>query len=171
MVAAVESERSSRKCEPMSKTNAVRILEAKGITFTTHEYDVNEDDLSGETVARKIGAEPDEVFKTLVTEGDKNGINVFVIPVTAELNLKKAAAVSGNKKVEMIKTKDLLNLTGYIRGGCSPVGMKKPYPVYLDELSGLFEYIYVSAGMRGMQMRIKPADLIAATEAVTADII
>lgn len=155
----------------MSKTNAVRILEAKGINFTTHEYSVDEDDLSGETVARKIGAEPDEVFKTLVTEGDKNGINVFVIPVTAELNLKKAAAASGNKKVELIKMKDLFDLTGYIRGGCSPIGMKKPYPVYLDELSGLFDYIYISAGTRGMQMRIKPEDIISAVNAATADLI
>lgn len=155
----------------MSKTNAVRILESKGIHYTLHKYEVDESDLSGETVARKIGAECDEVFKTLVTIGDKTGVTVFVIPVTAELNLKKAAAVSGNKKIEMAKLKDVFDLTGYIRGGCSPVGMKKHYPVYLDELSGLFDFIYISAGVRGTQMRLKPDDLISVTDAITADLL
>ncbi|GMU87496.1 MAG: Cys-tRNA(Pro)/Cys-tRNA(Cys) deacylase [Ignavibacteriales bacterium] len=155
----------------MSKTNAVRILESKGIHYTLHEYEVDESDLSGGTVARKIGAESDEVFKTLVTIGDKTGVTVFVIPVTAELNLKKAAAVSGNKKIEMAKLKDVFDLTGYIRGGCSPVGMKKHYPVYLDELSGLFDFIYISAGVRGTQMRLKPDDLISVTDAITADLL
>ncbi len=155
----------------MSKTNAVRILESRGIAYTLHEYEVDESDLSGETVARKVGAESDEVFKTLVTIGDKTGVTVFVIPVTAELNLKKAAAASGNKRIEMAKLKDVLELTGYIRGGCSPVGMKKHYPVYLDELSGLFSFIYISAGVRGMQMRLKPEDLISVTDAITADLL
>lgn len=155
----------------MSKTNAVRILESKGIAYTLHEYEVDESDLSGETVAKKVGAGSDEVFKTLVTIGDKTGVTVFVIPVTAELNLKKAAAASGNKKIEMAKLKDVFDLTGYIRGGCSPVGMKKQYPVYLDELSGLFDQIYVSAGVRGTQMRLSPSDLAAATGAVLSDLI
>jgi Cys-tRNA(Pro)/Cys-tRNA(Cys) deacylase len=143
----------------MSKTNAVRILEAKNIPHSLHTYEVNEDDLSGIAVANKINADPDSVFKTLVTEGDKNGLNVFCIPVTAELNLKKAAAASGNKKIEMIKVKDLHPLTGYIRGGCSPIGMKKSFPTFIEETAQMFEKIYVSAGVRGMQVCINPVDL------------
>jgi Cys-tRNA(Pro)/Cys-tRNA(Cys) deacylase len=109
----------------MSKTNAIRILESYRIKFETVSYEVDEDDLIGETVAKKIGADPETVFKTLVCIGDKTGHIVFCIPVTEKLNLKIAAAVSGNKKVEMIKMKELFLLTGYVRGGCSPVGMKK----------------------------------------------
>jgi len=114
----------------MSKTNAVRILEAGRVTHSTHDYEVDENDLGGISVAEKIGADPDAVFKTLVATGDKNGINVFCIPVTQELNLKKAAAASKNKKIVMLKLKDLLPVTGYIHGGCSPIGMKKNFPVY-----------------------------------------
>ena len=154
----------------MLKTNAVRILEANKISHTTHEYKVD-DDLSGITVANKIGADPDTVFKTLVAIGDKKNINVFCVPVTLELNLKKAASVSGNKKIEMLKMKDLLPTTGYIRGGCSPIGMKKKYTTYIDETAQLFEKIYVSAGIRGMQVCISPSDLQAITEAVFANII
>lgn len=155
----------------MSKTNTVRILETSKIPHTTHEYEVNEDDLTGITVANKIGAEPESVFKTLVAEGDKSGNVVFCIPVTEELNLKKAASASGNKKVEMIKVKELLPLTGYIRGGCSPIGMKKKFPTYIDETAQLFEHIYVSAGIRGMQVNISPDDLLKITEAVYSDLI
>jgi len=155
----------------MSKTNAIRILESKNIPHTTHSYDVDENDLSGITVANKINAKQETVFKTLVAEGDKNGINVFCIPVTEELNLKKAASVSGNKSIEMVKVKDLLNLTGYIRGGCSPIGMKKNYPAYIEETAQLFEKIYVSAGVRGMQVRINPDDLKNAISAVFADLL
>lgn len=140
----------------MSKTNAIRILESHKIIFKTVSYEVDENDLSGETVAKKINAEPDSVFKTLVCIGDKTGHIVFCIPVTQELNLKKAATATGNKKVEMIKLKDLLPLTGYIRGGCSPVGMKKLFPTYIDETAQLFQDIYVSAGIRGMQIKINP---------------
>ncbi len=136
----------------MSKTNAVRILESKNILHTTYEYEVDENDLSGATVANKIGVEEDTVFKTLVANGDKNGINIFCIPVSTELDLKKAANESGNKKIEMIKVKDLLNVSGYIRGGCSPIGMKKSFPTYIDETALLFDKIYVSAGIRGMQI-------------------
>jgi Cys-tRNA(Pro)/Cys-tRNA(Cys) deacylase len=153
------------------KTNAVRQLEAKNITHTTHEYEVDEEDLSGETVAAKINADPDEVFKTLVASGEKSSVVVFCIPVSAELNLRKAALVSGNKKVEMLKTKDLLNVTGYIRGGCSPVGMKKKFSTYIDETAQLFSKIYISAGVRGTQIRISPDDLKEVTEAVFADLI
>jgi Cys-tRNA(Pro)/Cys-tRNA(Cys) deacylase len=155
----------------MSKTNAVRILESYNIPHTLYEYETDEEDLSGETVARKIGADIDEVFKTLVTTGDKTGITIFCIPVSAELNMKKAAQASSNKKIEMIKTKDLFSLTGYIRGGCSPVGMKKKYPTYIDETAELFDLIYVSAGIRGMQMKLSPGDLQRVTEAEYADLI
>ena len=155
----------------MSKTNAIRILESHKIIFETISYKVDEDDLSGESVALKIGANPESVFKTLVCVGDKSGHIVFCIPVTQELNLKKAAAASKNKKVEMIKLKDLLPLTGYIRGGCSPIGMKKLLPTYIDETAQLFESIYVSAGVRGLQMKLFPEDLIKLIEAGYKDLI
>ena len=155
----------------MPKTNAIRILETNEIPHTVHEYDVDENDLSGETVAKKIGASGESVFKTLVTSGDKTGINIFCIPVASELNLKKAASASKNKNLEMIRVKDLFNLTGYIRGGCSPIGMKKKYPTYIEETAQLFENIYVSAGVRGKQVRLSPADLKKITEAAFADLI
>ena len=129
------------------------------MAHSTVSYEVNETDLSGVTVANKIGIDAERVFKTLVTRGDKSGINVFSIPVTQELDLKKAAVASGNKKVEMIKEKELLPLTGYVKGGCSPIGMKKKYPTYIDETAQLFDEIYVSAGVRGMQVKLKPEDL------------
>lgn len=143
----------------MVKTNAMRLLEQAKIKFETKEYEVDENDLSGETVAKKVGMDPDSVFKTLVTKGDKNGIAVFCIPVTGELDLKKAAKATGNKKIEMVAVKDLLALTGYIRGGCSPVGMKKQYPTYFDETAVLFEKIAVSAGVRGCQIIVNPEKL------------
>ena len=155
----------------MSKTNAIRILESHKIKFTTVSYEVDENDLSGETVALKAGADPETVFKTLVCFGDKTGHIVFCIPVTQELNLKKAAAASGNKKVEMIKLKDLLPLTGYIRGGCSPIGMKKLFPTYIDETAQLFENIFVSAGVRGTQIKLHPDDLIKIINGSYADLI
>ncbi len=155
----------------MPKTNAIRILESHNISFTTHSYEVDEEDLSGETVAKKISAKEEAVFKTLVTTGDKTGINIFCIPVSEELNLKKAAAASGNKKLEMIKVKDLFQLTGYIRGGCSPIGMKKSFPTFIEETAQLFEKIYVSAGVRGMQVCLSPIDLKNLTEAEFADLL
>ena len=155
----------------MSKTNAVRILDSHNISYSLNTYEVDENDLTGTTVALKIGADPDSVFKTLVAEGDKTGNLVFCIPTTQELNLKKAAVVSGNKKVELIKVKDLLNLTGYIRGGCSPIGMKKKFPAYIDETAQLFEQIYVSAGIRGMQVKVAPAQLASLIEAQFCDLI
>ncbi len=154
----------------MSKTNAIRILEANKIPHTTHDYEVD-DDLTGITVANKIGADPDSVFKTLIATGDKTDVNVFCIPVTAELNLKKAAAASGNRKIEMLKLKDLFPTTGYIRGGCSPIGMKKKFPTYIDEAAGIFEKIYVSAGVRGTQVCISPIDLQKLIEAEFSDLI
>lgn len=154
----------------MGKTNAIRLLESHGILFETVSYYVDEDDLSGESVARKISADPDTVFKTLVSTGDKTGHTVFCIPVTTDLDLKKAASTSGNKKVEMIKVKELLPLTGYQRGGCSPVGMKKQFPTYVDETAQLFDSIYVSAGVRGTQMKINPDDLLTVIGANYADL-
>ena len=154
----------------MTKTNAMRLLDAAGITFTTTEYEYDESDLSGVHAAKEIGMPPEQVFKTLVTRGDKTGITVFCIPVCCELDLRKAAAVSGNKKLEMTHVKELLDLTGYLRGGCSPIGMKKLYPTYIDETAELFDTIAVSAGLRGQQIIIAPDDLIGYVKAQEADV-
>ncbi|MGQ9797916.1 MAG: Cys-tRNA(Pro) deacylase [Ignavibacterium sp.] len=155
----------------MNKTNAIRILESYKINFELVEYEVDENDLSGETVARKIGVNYAEVFKTLVAKGDKSGYCVFCIPVNFELNLKKAAKASDNKSVELIKVKELFPLTGYIRGGCSPIEMKKQFPTFIDETAQLFEKIFVSAGVRGMQIHINPDDLKKLISAEYADLI
>lgn len=155
----------------MTKTNALRLLEAASVPFETKEYPVSEDDLSGVTVARKTGMEPERVFKTLVAVGDKKGIAVFCIPCNCTLDLKKAALISGNKKIEMLKLSDLLAATGYVRGGCSPIGMKKAYPTFIDETCALWDTIAVSAGVRGMQIIISPDDLIAYTGMIPTDLI
>ncbi len=147
------------------KTNAMRMLEAAGIPFHTMEYEVDEHDLSGAHAAAQLGLNKDQVFKTLVTRGEKKGIQVFCIPVCEELDLKKAAAVSGDKRIEMTHVKELQGLTGYIRGGCSPVGMKKKYPTYIEETAVLFDEIAVSAGQRGVQMFVDPERLAAFLEA------
>lgn len=151
-------------------TNAMRMLRQAGIEFGTASYDVDESDLSGVHAAQELGVDPAQVFKTLVAKGERTGVNVFVIPVAEELDLKKAASACGNKKLEMVHVKDLLGLTGYIRGGCSPVGMKKKYPAFIDETALLFDSIYVSAGQRGLQLVISPDDLIDFTEAVACDL-
>ena len=137
----------------------MRLLRQAGVAFDTSSYEVDESDLSGVHAARELGVEPERVFKTLVARGEKTGINVFVIPVAEELDLKKCAAAAGDKKLEMVHVKELFNLTGYIRGGCSPIGMKKKYPTYIDETCQLFETIYVSAGKRGLQLIISPEAL------------
>lgn len=155
----------------MGKTNAIRIIEASEINYETFSYDVDESDLSGETVAKKVGADPDTVFKTLVCNGDKTSHIVCCIPVTMELNLKKAAAVSGNKKVEMIPMKELLPLTGYIRGGCSPIGMKKLFPTFIDETAQLYDNIFISAGVRGTQIKLNPDDLLILVNGVYSELI
>lgn len=152
------------------KTNAMRLLTQAGIDFRTQEYEVDENDLSGEHVASVLGQSADQVFKTLVARGERSSLFVFCIPVCEELDLKKAAAVTGQKKIEMVHVKELLALTGYIRGGCSPIGMKKKYPTYIDETALLAEEIYVSAGQRGAQVILKPEDLIRFTEATPADL-
>ncbi|MBQ6388269.1 MAG: Cys-tRNA(Pro) deacylase [Mogibacterium sp.] len=140
----------------MDKTNAMRQLDAAGIEYEMAEYDVDESDLSGVHAAEELGVTEDEVFKTLVTRGDEGLLSVFVIPSGASLDLKKAASVSGNKKIEMIHVKEMFDLTGYIRGGCSPIGMKKQYPTYIDETAVLFDKIYFSAGKRGVQIILEP---------------
>lgn len=154
-----------------AKTNAVRLLEGAGIEFRTFIYDSSEEELDAVSVADKINAEHEQVFKTLVARGISGDIFVFCIPGNYELDLKKAASVSGNKKIEMIKVKELLPLTGYIRGGCSPVGMKKDYPTFIDETAQMFDQIYVSAGIRGMQIKINPIELLNITEAIFCDLI
>ena len=154
----------------MTITNAMRLLKQANIPFDTSEYEVDESDLSGVHAAEALGVDADCVFKTLVARGEKKGIFVFVIPVAEELDLKKCAAAAGEKKVEMIHVKELLGLTGYIRGGCSPIGMKKKYPTFIDEIATLFDRIYVSAGMRGQQLILNPEDLRAYTDATFADL-
>ena len=152
------------------KTNAMRMLDAAGVAYGSVEYDVDEDDLSGESVARKVGLEPDRVFKTLVVRSDGRDLLVACVPVSTELDLKALAAASGRKSVAMIPVKDLLPLTGYVRGGCSPIGMKKPFPTYFDETALLHESIAISAGMRGRQLLIPPEDLLRFVGGVTCDI-
>ena len=154
----------------MIKTNAMRMLNAAKIPFESLEYTVDESDLSGVHIAEQIGYPLEQVFKTLVASGDKNGLNVFVIPVAEELDLKKCASVSGNKKVEMIAMKDLLAVTGYIRGGCSPVGMKKRFPTFFHTSAEAFESIFVSAGVRGLQLEISPLQLIGFVGGTVADV-
>jgi Cys-tRNA(Pro)/Cys-tRNA(Cys) deacylase len=149
----------------MAKTNAARILDAASIRYELREYEVDEDDLSAPRVAGKIGMPPEQVFKTLVARGDRNGVLMACIPANTELNLKALAATSGNKKVELVAVKEVLPLTGYIRGGVSPIGAKKPYPFYLDETAILFDAISVSAGIRGCQLVLAPDDLARITEA------
>lgn len=144
----------------MTKTNALRLITQAGIPHRTASYDFDEQDLSGAKAAAAIGMPPEQVFKTLVARGDKTGVVVFCIPVLCTLDLKKAAKVSGNKKVEMVHMNELLPLTGYIRGGCSPIGMKKTYPTFIDETAELFDEIAVSAGARGQQILLAPGDLI-----------
>ena len=152
------------------KTNVMRILENEKIPFSSLEYEWSEDDLSGVHAAQVMGLEPETVFKTLVARGDKNGLNVFIIPVAEELDLKKCARASQNWSVEMIHVKELKPLTGYERGGCSPIGMKNKLPTYIDETALLIDFIAVSGGKRGVQVRLKPQDLIRVCDAVPADL-
>jgi len=154
-----------------SKTNAVRLMEHAGLACSEAYYAYDENDLNGMHAAHAIHMDPEAVFKTLVCRGERTGINVFCIPVCCELDLKKAARVSGDKKIEMIHVKELLNLTGYIRGGCSPVGMKKKYPTFFDETAQLHEQIAVSAGERGHQIILDPIALADFVQAEFVDII
>lgn len=149
----------------MTKTNAMRRLDAAKIKYEVMEYEVDENDLSGIHIAEQIGLPFEQVFKTLVAKGEKSGVVVFCIPVDKEIDLKKAAVVTGNKKLEMLHVKDLLGTTGYIRGGCSPIGMKKKFPTYLDESAERFEKITVSAGVRGAQLLLNVDELVKFVEA------
>lgn len=153
-----------------TKTNAVRLVQQAGIPCREAFYTFDEKDLSGLHAAQAVGLPPEQVFKTLVARGAKTGINVFCIPVCCELNLKKAAAAAGDKNMELVAVKELLGLTGYIRGGCSPVGMKKKYPTFLDETCQLWEEIAVSAGARGHQMLLSPEALASLVGATFVDI-
>jgi Cys-tRNA(Pro)/Cys-tRNA(Cys) deacylase len=147
------------------KTNAARLLDQAGVLYELREYEVDEADLSAPHVAEAIGMPAEQVFKTLLARGDRTGVVLACIPGNTELDLKALAAASGNKKVELVPLKEVLALTGYIRGGVSPVGTKKPYPVYLDETADLWDVISVSAGIRGTQMLVAPDDLVRVTEA------
>jgi len=149
----------------MNKTIAARILDQQKITYELREYDWNEEELDAVTVAHKVGLPPEQVFKTLVVRGEKTGVLVACIPGNAELDLKALATVSGNKKVELVPVKEIQGLTGYIRGGVSPLGMKKSYPFYLDETAEIIDQISVSAGQRGLQMLLSGPDLIRVTGA------
>lgn len=140
----------------MTTTNPMRMLTTAGIPFEAMEYAYDESDLSGTHAAAELGLDPDATFKTLVLRGDKNGLFVCCIPVAEEVDLKKAAVISGNKKAEMIHVKELPVLTGYVRGGCSPIGMKKAFPTYMDETAQLFDTIAVSAGIRGQMLLLSP---------------
>ena len=153
-----------------TKTNAVRLVEQAGLPCQERFYEFDESDLSGTHAAQAIGMPPEQVFKTLVARGEKTGINVFCIPVCCELNLKKAAKAAGDKNMELVAVKELLGLTGYIRGGCSPVGMKKKYPTFLDETCVLWEEIAVSAGARGHQMILPPEKLAELVSAKLVDL-
>jgi Cys-tRNA(Pro)/Cys-tRNA(Cys) deacylase len=148
----------------MKKTNAARYLDGLKIDYELREYEVDESDLSAESVAKKVGLPPKQVFKTLVVRGEKTGVLMACIPGNAELDLKAMAAVSGNKKVEMVHVKEIQPLTGYIRGGVSPIGTKKRYPIFLDESAMRFSLISISAGARGFQIFISPGDLMKALD-------
>ncbi len=155
--------------ERASKTNAMRILEARGVSFTCLFHDLGPQH-SGLEVAQALGEEPERVFKTLVTQGKSGQHHVFMLPVVCELDLKKAAAAAGEKSVAMVRARELVGLTGYVHGGCSPIGMKKPFPTCIDETAALFEHILCSGGRIGCQIELRLKDLIAITEAHLADI-
>jgi Cys-tRNA(Pro)/Cys-tRNA(Cys) deacylase len=153
------------------KTNAVRLVQHAKIPCREAFYEFDENDLNGNHAAVAVGMPPEQVFKTLVARGERTGINVFCIPVCCELDLKKAAKAAGDKKMELVAVKELLGLTGYIRGGCSPVGMKKKYPTFFDETCILWEEIALSAGARGHQMIVPPEEIASLVNAKLCDII
>ena len=154
----------------INKTNAARLLDKMGLKYELIPYAIDEENLAADHVAAELGERIEQVFKTLVLRGDKTGIFVCVVPGDKEVNLKAAAKVSGNKSAAMLHVKELLSTTGYIRGGCSPIGMKKHFPTFLHDSCLSYDYIYVSAGVRGLQIKIAPDDLIKAADATLADI-
>ena len=154
----------------IAKTNAVRLLDRLGVTYELRDYEVDPDDLVAESVARKVGLPPEQGFKTLVARGDKHGVCLAVVPADCELDLKALAKATGDKKVDTVPLKDVEPLTGYIRGGVTAMACKKAYPVFLEETAELFDVISVSAGVRGVQVLLAPADYIRAVEAKVAAI-
>ncbi len=152
------------------KTNVMRMLDTAKIPYRVMEYEVDENNLAGTHIAEQIGLAYEMVFKTLVARGDKTGPVVFCIPCDAEIDLKKAARVTGNKRIEMVQVKELLGLTGYIRGGCSPIGMKKKFPTFIDETALLLDEITVSAGVRGAQLLLSTEALMAFADAKPVDL-
>lgn len=155
----------------IQKTNAARLLDSKKIKYELVPYEVDESDLSAIHVAAQLNEPIELVFKTLVLRGDKSGIFVCVVPGAEEVDLKLAAKVSGNKNCALVPMKEILGLTGYIRGGCSPLGMKKNYPTFIHATATNYEFIYVSAGVRGLQIKIDPKDLISYCDITSADLI
>ena len=154
----------------MSKTNACRILDSLGVHYTLRDYEVDPDDLSAETVAAKVGMPPEQVFKTLAVRGDRNGVSVAVIPGNFELDLKALAALTGDRKIELLPLKEVQSVTGYIRGGVTALGMKKDYPVFVDETMEIWDEVAVSAGVRGTQIVLSPAEYLRATSATIGEI-
>lgn len=153
------------------KTNAARQLDQLYVKYDLISYDVDESDLSAIHVASQLKEDISKVFKTILLRGDKNGVFVCVVPGDDEIDLKKAASVSHNKKADTVPLKELLPLSGYIRGGCSPIGLKKPYPIYLHQTAKDLPYVYISAGQRGLQVKLNPADLVKVTDATIADLV
>ena len=144
----------------IAKTNAARLLDAQKVPYELIPYQVDENDLGAQHIAEQLGEDIQQVFKTLVLKGDKTGHFVCVVPGAEEVDLKVAAKVSGNKKCDLIPMKELLPLTGYVRGGCSPIGMKKAFPTYIHTTAQSYDHVYVSAGLRGLQLKIAPQDLV-----------
>ncbi len=155
----------------VKKTNAVRIMEASKVPFELLEYEIDEEALSAEDAAAKTNVPEEQTFKTLCARGDKQGVMMVCVPAGRELDFKKLASASGSKSAELVHLKEVNGLTGYIRGGCSPIGTKKKYPVYIDETAILFDYITVNAGQRGLLFKLAPDDLIKVTEAQAADLL
>ena len=155
----------------LKKTNAVRIMEGANVPFELLEYEIDEEALSAEDAAAKTNVPEEQTFKTLCARGDKIGVMMVCVPAGRELDFKKLAAASGNKSVELVHLKEVTALTGYVRGGCSPLDTKKKYPVFIDETAILFDYITVNAGHRGLLFKLTADDLISVTEAVAADIL
>jgi Cys-tRNA(Pro)/Cys-tRNA(Cys) deacylase len=154
-----------------AKTNALRIIASLGVAVTTAEYPVGDEHLDAVSVARTLGVDPDRVWKTLVAQDEKGGALVFCIPGPSDLDLKKAARAAGVRSVSLLPLRDLTPLTGYVRGGCSPIGMKKAFPTWLDEVALAYDTIYVNAGARGLQMIIDPRELVRAANAGLADLV
>lgn len=157
--------------QKISKTNVARLLDSAKIRYELVPYEVDENDLLAMHVAEQLGENPEQVFKTLVLEGNKTNYFVCIVPGDSEIDLKKTAIVSGNKSCALIHQKDLLSVAGYIRGACSPIGMKKHYPTYIHHSCEKYPYIFVSAGQRGLQLKISPSDLISVTKAQISDLI